>query len=166
LLKPSGSFSLVKLLSDPAIEPYFRSLSITDQPSFRPPAPLKPESRKKYVVLTLAVPPPSAASTVIPLVQGVFQFVDLISGFVPGGKSVLSTLRPETRTKLRKRREELDAELQADAERDAKEQEAEARENALAAKRQAEKERIAALPAAEQQKVRFKSFHFGLTRVG
>jgi hypothetical protein len=127
---------------------------ITDQPSFRPPAPIKPESRKKYVVLSLAVPPASAAASTVPFVQGVFHFVDALAG-VGGHKLLLAGLRPETRSKLRKRRDELNAELRADALRETKEAEQEAREDAIAAKRKAEKDRIAGLSAAEQQKVYF-----------
>jgi hypothetical protein len=153
MLKPSGAFSLPKLLSDPAIQPYFRSLSITDQPSARPEGPLKPDARQRLVILSLAVPPVAAAGATLALVAGVFQLVDALAGAGPGAKPLLGALRPETRTKLRKRREELAADLQRDAEREAKEAEREAKEDALAAKRKAEKERIATLSAAEQQKV-------------
>jgi hypothetical protein len=66
MLKPSGTFSLPKLLSDPAIQPYFRSLSITDQPSARPEAPVKAEDRKRLVILSLAVPPVAAARSAGP----------------------------------------------------------------------------------------------------
>jgi hypothetical protein len=129
----------------------YYDLQISDQPSVRPNAPLKPEQKRKSIILTLAIPPPSDATSTRALVAGVFQFVDAVSG---PKASILTGLRPESKNKLRKRREEIDADLRADFERETKEAEKEAKENALTAKRQAEKDRIASLPAAEQQKVR------------
>lgn len=149
LLKPMGNFSLPKLLSDSAALAYFRSLSISDQPLTRPSGPLKPELKRKYLSLTLAVPPPQDSGATRSLVAGILQLADALAG----PKSALTNLRPETKTKLRKRRDELDSELRAEAEREAKEAEKEAKDNALAAKRQAEKDRIANLPATEQQKI-------------
>jgi hypothetical protein len=93
----------------------------------------------------------------VPLVRGLFQFIDHLVGAGPfTGKSMLNGLRPETRTKLKKGRELLDAELRADAERESKEAEKEAREAAIDAKRKAEKDRIAGLSASEQAKVRIQ----------
>jgi hypothetical protein len=131
---------------------YSHSPQISDQPYSRPAGSINSPTRGKYVVLSLAVPPVSATAPVIQFIQGIFQFVDALAG-AGGHKPLLAGLRPETRTKLRKRRDELDAELRADAEREAKEAEQEAREDAKAAKRKAEQERIAGLSAAEQQKV-------------
>lgn len=84
-------------------------------------------------------------------------------------------LRPETKTKLRKIREDLDKELKADAEKDKKEEVCvylknndftdlsykleQAVQDRKAAKKRAEEERISKLSAAEQRKVRSFSNH-------
>jgi hypothetical protein len=129
-------------------------VQITDQPFARPSAPPAADARKKYVVLSIAVPSSTSdTASSIELVKGIFQLIDALAGAGSFKQPLLAGLRPETKTKLRKRRDELDANLRADAEREAKEAEQEARDNALAAKRKAEKERIAGLSAAEQQKV-------------
>ncbi|KAF7301687.1 hypothetical protein MIND_00734200 [Mycena indigotica] len=135
---------LVKILADPKITPYFRSLTITDQPRERPAQPLLPNEHEKHVILSLNVPSPSQASVTNDLVSAIFQFVDSLTKV---------TLRPETKIKLKKVREEVDADIKREAERDKKEEEAEALEAKKAAKRRAEEERIAKLPAAEQQKI-------------
>lgn len=135
---------------------YPHLFKVTDQPYERPLKPLQPSERKKYVILSLSCPPPSQASATVPLVTGVFQLVDALSAAT--GKPLLS-LRPETKTKLRKKREELDAELKADSEKDAKEAAKEALEAKEAAKRKAEQDRIASLPASEQAKVREYDVH-------
>jgi ATPase subunit of ABC transporter with duplicated ATPase domains len=59
-------------------------------------------------------------------------------------------LRPETKTKIKKTRENFAKTLKDEAEREAREEAADAK---LAAKRRAEEERVARLSAAEQQKV-------------
>jgi ATPase subunit of ABC transporter with duplicated ATPase domains len=59
-------------------------------------------------------------------------------------------LRPETKSKIKKTRENFAKTLKEEAEREAREGAADAK---LAAKRRAEEERIAKLSAAEQQKV-------------
>lgn len=89
-------------------------------------------------------------------------------------------LRPETKTKLRKIREDLEKELKADAEKDKKEEVhinkktmislggsfadffyfpklEQAVQDRKAAKKRAEEERISKLSAAEQRKVRYSS---------
>ncbi|KAJ7068295.1 hypothetical protein C8F01DRAFT_1017518 [Mycena amicta] len=136
------AFPLAKLLSDPKIAPYFRSLSITDQPRERPAKPLLPNEREKHVILNFSVPAQAAVTTDI--VSAIFQFIDSLPKVV---------LRPETKIKLRKVREEIDLDIKKEAERDKKEEEAEALEGKKAAKRKAEEERITKLSAAEQQKV-------------
>jgi ABC-type sugar transport system ATPase subunit len=59
-------------------------------------------------------------------------------------------LRPETKSKIKKTRENFAKSLKDESEREAREEAAEAK---LAAKRRAEEERVARLSAAEQQKV-------------
>ncbi|KAF8165327.1 hypothetical protein B0H34DRAFT_233751 [Crassisporium funariophilum] len=113
LLKPLGNFSLVTVLQDPKILPYFRSLSITDQPRDRPTTAIPAEEREKHVILTLNAPSPSNAADTAPLVAAMFQFIDQLSKV---------TLRPETRTKLKKTREVLDKTIKEDAEKEQKEE--------------------------------------------
>lgn len=140
LLKPS----LISALSDPKILPYFRSLSVTDQPRIRPDAPLAPNHRHKHVILSLVAPPPGHAADTTALVSALFPFIDSLSQV---------NLRPETKTKLRKIREDLDKDLKADSEREKKEEVSQAAEDKKAAKRRAEEERIGKLPASEQRKI-------------
>ena len=59
-------------------------------------------------------------------------------------------LRPETKSKIKKTRDNFAKTLKDEVERDAREEAADAK---LAAKRRAEEERTAKLSAAEQQKV-------------
>ncbi|KAK1236578.1 hypothetical protein PQX77_000130 [Marasmius sp. AFHP31] len=135
---------LANILKDPKIQPYFRSLSVTDQPRDRPAKPVEAEKREKHVILTLSIPPSSHTKDTVPIVEAVFPFIDSLTKI---------NLRPETKTKLKKVREDLDKSLKADAVAKAKEEQEQAREDQKAAKRRAEEERIAKLPAAEQQKV-------------
>ncbi|KAG6817423.1 hypothetical protein H0H87_009068 [Tephrocybe sp. NHM501043] len=139
LLKPA----LVAALRDPKVLPYFRSLSVTDQPRQRPLSPLPPNKRQKHVVLSLALPA-SRVEDAADLVAAIFPFIDGLNAI---------NLRPETKLKLKKTREELDKSLKADSEREKKEEEEQAAEDKKAAKRRLEQERIAKLPAAEQQKI-------------
>ncbi|KAL0579687.1 hypothetical protein V5O48_002317 [Marasmius crinis-equi] len=136
--------ALSNVLKDPKIQPYFRSLSVTDQPRDRPLEPVPAEKREKHVILTLSIPSSSHTNDTIPIVEAVFPFIDSLSKL---------SLRPETKTKLKKVREDLDKSLKADAEAKSKEEQEQAREDQKAAKRKAEEERIAKLPAAEQQKI-------------
>ena len=159
-MKSHGSFSLASVLSNPAILPYFRSLSITDQPRVRPLAPIPASRRTKHLVLSLAVPPASKASVTLPLVEAIFTLVDVVAGAGgwgigrgqsgKGGVGLASSLRPETKTKLRAIREKLDKELKEEAEKEKRE---EADAEKAAAKKKAEDERLSKLSAAEQKKV-------------
>ncbi|GLB33827.1 putative protein of unknown function (DUF1682) [Lyophyllum shimeji] len=139
LLKPQ----LIAALNNPKMLPYFRSLSVTDQPRIRPDAPLPASSRQKHVILSLSLPSGNVEDT-FDLINAVFSLIDSLSTV---------NLRPETKTKLKKTRDELDKTLKADAEKEKKEELEQAAEDRKAAKRRAEEERIAKLPAAEQQKV-------------
>jgi hypothetical protein len=112
----------------------------------------------------LSAPSPSHAADTAELVAAMFGLVDSLSKVA---------LRPETKTKLKKVREETDKDIKKEAERDKKEevrfpkllsqpsflmrdgmQEAEALEAKKAAKRRAEEDRIAKLSAGDQKKVR------------
>jgi len=59
------------------------------------------------------VPPPSSSSATLAFISGLFAFIDSLTKVY---------LRPETKTKLRKIREDLDKELKAYAEKDKKEE--------------------------------------------
>ncbi|KAJ7095409.1 hypothetical protein B0H15DRAFT_829444 [Mycena belliarum] len=138
------AFPLTKILEDPKIAPYFCSLSITDQPRDRPTKPLKPSDYEKHVILSLSVPSSSRAADTAGAVAALFPFVDSLSKIA---------LRPETKNKLKKIREEIEKDIKLESERDKKEEEAEALEAKKAAKRKAEEERIAKLSAADQKKI-------------
>ena len=87
------------------------------------------------------MPPPSHAAVSTELVSALFGLIDGLEKI---------NLRPETKSKIKKTRENFAKTLKDDAEREAREEAADAK---LAAKRRAEEERIANLSAAEQQKV-------------
>jgi len=132
-------------LSDPVILPYFRSLSLTDQPNERPTAgPLNPEEREKHVILILSCPSPSHAAETVSLIRSIFSFIDILD------TKIMPSLRPETKSKLKKTRDELDKQLKIDS---AKEQKEEAADEKRATKRREEEARIARLSAAEQKKI-------------
>lgn len=159
-MKQHGPLSLSKTLSDPAILPYFRSLTLTDQPRTRPLAPLPASQHKRRLILTLRLPPAADAHATVPLVAAVFQLVDVIAGAGGwgigkgaggrGGAGLAASLRPETKVKLRATREKLDRELKEEA---VKEKREEAEAEKAAAKKRAEEERLSKLSAAEQKKV-------------
>lgn len=120
-------------------------MQITDQPRDRPTLPLKPDQRERHLVLTLRLPTSSSASTMsttVPLIKSIFTLIDVLDAKV--------TLRPETKAKLKKVREELDETLRREAEAEKKE---EAENEKQAAKRKSEEARISKLSAAEQKKV-------------
>ncbi|KAJ3828599.1 hypothetical protein EV361DRAFT_155024 [Lentinula raphanica] len=135
------STAILDALRDPKIVPYFRSLAVTDQPRERPSEVAEPE---KHVILSLVCPSPSHVDDLNGLVSALFPFVDSLSKV---------NLRPETKTKLRKVRENLEKTLKVEAEQAKKEEMEQAREDQKAAKRKAEEERISKLSAAEQQKI-------------
>jgi len=141
LVKAAEKSAIFKLLSDPSTLKHFRSLSITDQPRERPALPLAPAEREKRVILSLKVPATSDTADTIPIVNAIFAFVDALSRV---------SLRPETKNKLRKVREDVDKEIVAEAVKEKKE---EAVEEKKAAKRKAEQDRISRLSAAEQKKI-------------
>jgi len=59
------------------------------------------------------VPSGSSAAATAPLVEAIFPFIDSLSKV---------SLRPETRTKIKKARDDLDKQLKEDAEREKKEE--------------------------------------------
>ena len=91
--------------------------------------------------MRLAVPPEAHAADTLPLVAGVFQLIDHLSKI---------QLRPETKTKLKKIREEVNKKIKDESEREKKEEEAEAK---LVAKKKAKDEHLSKLSAADQAKV-------------
>lgn len=161
LLKPHGPLSIATLLSQPEILPYFRSLTLTDQPRLRPLVPVPASQRSKHLILSLKLASPSAAAATLPLITAIFQLVDVIAaeggwgiGKSPAtgkhGVGLNPSLKPETRTKLKKVREDVDKQLAEEAKKEKKEEEAEKK---AAAKKKAEEERLSKLSAAEQKKV-------------
>lgn len=117
------------------------STQITDQPSERP-SDGPPAKRSRHVILTLSSPPPSDVAVTIPIVTAIFTLIDLLDAKLP--------LRPETRAKLKARREEVDEDLRKEA---AKERIEEQEDIKRAAKKKAEEEKVSKLSAAEQKKV-------------
>jgi hypothetical protein len=105
--------SLGKILSDPAILPYFRSLSVSDQPRDRPFHPIPSSERQNHLILSLTAPPPSHAADTLPFITALFGFIDSLPKV---------TLRSETRTKLKKAREEVDKAIKEDSEKDKKDE--------------------------------------------
>jgi len=89
----------------------------------------------------MTVPPLLHAAVSTRLVSALFGLIDALEKI---------NLRPETKSKIKKTRENFAKTLKDEAEREAREEAADAK---LAAKRRAEEERIAKLSAAEQQKV-------------
>ncbi|KAJ6485041.1 hypothetical protein C8R47DRAFT_1048203 [Mycena vitilis] len=136
--------SLPRLLEDPKIAPYFRSLSITDQPRDRPLKPLQANEREKHVILSLTAPSSSKAAHTADFVAAMFTLVDNLSKIA---------LRPETKIKLKNVRDENEKDIKKEAEKEQKEEEADALEAKKAAKRKVEEDRIAKLSAADQKKI-------------
>jgi Protein of unknown function (DUF1682) len=174
--------SLATILSDPLILPYFRSLSvstsplypapyltsplqqITDQPRDRPFLPIPAAERQKHIIVSLTAPPPSRAADTVPFISALFGFIDSLQKV---------SLRPETRTKLKRTREDVDKLIKEDSEKDKKDEVCvflptyyyldwwnwfvsvawQLAAEKLAAKKRAEEERISKLSAAEQKKV-------------
>jgi hypothetical protein len=85
---------------------------VTDQPRERPKnGPLTGPEREKHVILSLDAPPASDVGACISLVAAIFTFIDSLSKI---------TLRPETKIKIKKAREELDKDLKKDLEKEKK----------------------------------------------
>jgi hypothetical protein len=65
------------------------------------------------VLLSLTAPPAGAAAVTLPLVRATFQLVDALDRLA---------LRPETRTKLRKAREDVVARMRDEVDKEAREE--------------------------------------------
>jgi hypothetical protein len=90
---------------------------ITDQPSERPSSgPLSAEERERRVILVLSCPTVSHAADTVNLVNSMFSFIDIID------TKLGPALRPETKAKLRKTREDLDKQLKIDNLKEKKEE--------------------------------------------
>ncbi|GJJ07468.1 hypothetical protein Clacol_001670 [Clathrus columnatus] len=153
LLKYTSNLPLAKLLHSDAAHKYFRSLFITDQPAERPEGVIPASERFRHVILTLDAPPPSDAAATIPLVEICFALIDVLDSKLP--------LRPETKLKLKTRREEVEEELKKEAR---KEKDDEQEENKRLAKKKAEEEKLARLSATEQKKFEEKERKKALRR--
>lgn len=114
IFKEFGNFHLIKVLKDPKILPYLVSLSITDQPAERPTSPLLPEDRERHVIVKLLIPSGLQVNDTKEFVTSLFQLVDVV------GTKFSGALRPDTKSKLRKAREELDKQLQVEATKEQK----------------------------------------------
>lgn len=86
---------------------------MTDQPRQRPEGPLPARSRQKHVLLSLSVPSSGHVADTTAIVAALFPFIDSLSTV---------NLRPETKNKLKKIREDLDKDLKADSEKEKKEE--------------------------------------------
>lgn len=111
IFKEFGNFSLIKVLNDPKILPYLISLSITDQPAERP---TSLEERERHVIVKLSIPSGSQVNDTSEFVSSLFRLVDIV------GTKYASALRPDTKSKLRKTREDLDKQLRIEATKEQK----------------------------------------------
>ena len=112
----SPSTTLSTLLATPPFLAHLRSLSITDQPHERPQSVASYVAQKhasKRVLLDISIP--EHAEDIIPLVDAVFSLVDLLAT----GKVVL---RPETKAKIRKVREDVEKEIKEEESKEKKEE--------------------------------------------
>jgi hypothetical protein len=110
----SPSTTLSTLLATPPCLTYLTSLSITDQPDERPQSAASYVPQKR-VLLDINLPDPKHAHDILPLVDAVFALVDLLAA----GKAVL---RPETRAKIRKVRENVIKDIKEDEVKEKKEE--------------------------------------------
>lgn len=114
----SPSITLSTLLATPPFLTYLRSLSITDQPEERPQSVASYVAQKhttKHILLDINLPDPKHANDILPLVDAVFALVDLLAA----GKVVL---RPETKVKIRKVREDVEKAIKEDEIREKREE--------------------------------------------
>ena len=116
---------------------------ITDQPRDRPALPVPAELRSRHLIVSLRLPPSSDAGATAPLIKACLALIDQLEA--PGK----ITFKPETRTKLRKTREEVDESLRREAEAEKRE---EAEEEKAREKKRKEEERLNRLSAADQKK--------------
>lgn len=131
---------------------------VTDQPRDRPTVLRPANEREKHVIVSLRIPSSSHIADTVPFVTDIFQFVDALTKI---------SLRPETRNKLKKIREQSDKDIKEESEREKREEVSfdlrlmlhdcltclKALESKQAAKRKAEEERLSKLSPADQKKV-------------
>jgi len=86
---------------------------VTDQPRVRPEGPLPPTARQRHVILSLSLPSFAHVKDTEALVSAIFPFIDALSHL---------NLRPETKTKLKRARDELEKDLRAESEKEKKEE--------------------------------------------
>src|ERR1700761_6338799 len=96
----------------------------------------------------MTLPPKAKSGATSSLVQAVFDLIEMLGSNPP-------SLRPETKLRLRQRRDELEVELKKDAEREEKEI---AEDTKRTEKKTKKDEMIASMSAAEQKKVSSISF--------
>ncbi|KAF9221986.1 DUF1682-domain-containing protein [Gyrodon lividus] len=138
--------TLPTLLSSPETLAHLRSLSITDQPPERPltaSSYVNDKPTNKRLVLNLTLPDVPKANQVLDIVDAAFALVDMLAN----GKIVL---RPETKAKIKKVRENIINEIKQE---ELKEKKEEAAEDRKAAKRKADEDKFSKLSAAEQKKI-------------
>ncbi len=114
LLKADGPFNLGKILNDPSYRSYIKSLTISDQPREAPTMPISPEKRERHLILSLRLASDSNTAATVPLVKAIFALVDTLDAKL--------VLRPETKSKLRKVREDVDERMKKELEADKKEE--------------------------------------------
>ncbi|KAG6335635.1 hypothetical protein ID866_3451 [Astraeus odoratus] len=137
LVLPHSSTSFPPLVTSAL--PYLRVFSITDQPEERPTVSAFSTKLKRIV---LAFDLPDDIQNVLPLLEATFVLADtLASGKV--------AFRHDTRTKIKKVRDDVERAIKEEANKEKRE---EAADDRRAARRKAEEERIAKLSAAEQKK--------------
>ncbi|KAG8999301.1 hypothetical protein FRB90_012097 [Tulasnella sp. 427] len=146
VLKSPAGAKLISKLSEPAINRYFRSFVITDQPDKRPATgPLPASKKERRVILSLNLPPSSESGVTIPLVQAMFELVDWLD--------TKPTFKDEfIARKLAKARTELDATLAKEFAEPTEEEKEAAEDAKRAAKRKAEEEKLAGMTADQKRK--------------
>ncbi|KAG9001658.1 hypothetical protein FRB90_011576 [Tulasnella sp. 427] len=146
VLKSPAGAKLISKLSEPAINRYFRSFVITDQPDKRPvTGPLPASKKERRVILSLNLPPSSESGVTIPLVQAVFELIDWLD--------TKPTFKDEfIARKLVKARTELDATLAKEFAEPTEEEKEAAEDAKRAAKRKAEEEKLAGMTADQKRK--------------
>ena len=115
-LSLSPSTTISTLLATPPFLAHLRSLSITDQPHERPHSAASYVAQKhssKRVLLDISIP--QHPNDILPLVDAVFALVDQLAA----GKVVL---RPETKAKIRKAREDVEKEIKEEEFKEKKEE--------------------------------------------
>ena len=75
-----------------------------------------PEEREKHIIVKLSIPSGSQVEDTKEFVTSLFQLVDIV------GTKLGGALRPETKNKLKKVREELDKQLKVEATKEKKEE--------------------------------------------